>query len=194
MEIPGKTMNSIVKDATDLRDEAEWRADAHDHSAKWHRKWGVRLGVAATILSAIVGIPLFAIAVGKLGLDVKGNLPIPPAGVLAQVLFYTVIISSVLSPVLGALQASLNEPARADKHITSSAGYERLKDRLNSFLEQYEQYKDENLQGTQREDAQKEKDSISEEMRKLKTIIGLTANAEEHAKERLRSSRNRKSS
>ena len=65
-------MNKALTDASEYRYEALWRALEHERSAMWHRKWGVRLGAAATAVSAIVGSAVFVTATTKLGPDGKG--------------------------------------------------------------------------------------------------------------------------
>ena len=64
----GKPMNGILKDASDRRSEAHRRAVAHEVSANAHRRQGVRLGVASTTLSAIVGSAIFITAMSQLHL------------------------------------------------------------------------------------------------------------------------------
>jgi len=174
-------MDSLVEDAIDLQYEAEWRASAHDRSAKWHRKWAVRLGAAATILSAIVGLSIFGLALKKFGLDGNGNTVIPLAGIGAQITFYFVVGCSILSPILGALQTFLNEREEVEKHLKCATQFTVLRFRLAEFLDQYSGGE---LSPAHRGNARKELTSIAAEIEKSKEIVVLTSRAEEHAKGR----------
>jgi hypothetical protein len=86
---------------------------------------------------------------------------------------------STLSPVLSGWQTSLNDPAQAAKHTSSSAEYYHLEDRLESFVRRFE---DVNLAGKEREDALKELKDISEAMKKVRAdSLPLTDRAYAHA-------------
>lgn len=175
-------MNSLVEDAIDLQHEAEWRETAHDHSAKWHRTWAVRPGATATILSTIVGLSIFTVALKKFGLDGNGNVAIPPAGLGAQIIFYIVVSCSVLSPILGALQTFLHEREDVEKHMKCATQFAVLRFRLAEFLDQYSGGE---LSPALRGNARKELTSIAAAIEQLRAIVVLTARAEKHAKSRI---------
>ena len=157
-------MNEILIDAANYRSEVYRRAVAHEVSAEYHRKLGVQLGLTSTALSAIVGSAVFVTIVSQLGLDARGTLSIPHE-FWPRAFFYSVAGLSILSPVLGVCQAYLNEPAEVKAHTTSSAGYYRVRDRLDTFIRRYEVI---DLVGNVREDALKEMDEISKDMEGLR--------------------------
>jgi hypothetical protein len=145
----------------------------------WHRKWGVRLGAAATIVSAIVGSAIFLMAVTKFGLDGNHTLSIPRE-FLPLALFYSVIGLSVLSPVLSGLLTYLNEPEQVGKHTSSWADHSHVKDLCDALIR--------NLDVMRREDANKKLEDIEEAMARArdKETIRLTDRAINHAKERIK--------
>lgn len=179
-------MDGIITDASDSRNDAHRRAVAHEVSAEYHRKVGVRLGLASTALSAIASASVFAAVTASLGLDGKGTLTIPQE-FWPLVLFYGVIALLILAPVLGAWQTYLNEPDQVKRHTSSSAGYYHEKERLDRFVRKYENV---NLADEARESAMKELAEISTAIAKLRDqSIPLTARAYEETDKRLSSGR-----
>lgn len=177
-------MDGVITDASDSRNDAYRRAVAHEVSAEYHRKVGVRLGLASTALSAIAGASVFATVTASLGLDGKGTLTIPQT-FWPLVLFYGVIALLILAPVLSAWQTYLNEPDQVKRHTSSSAGYYHQKERLDRFVRKYENV---NLVGEGRESAMKELDEISAAIATLREQgIPLAARAFEEADKRIRS-------
>src|SRR4051794_35100898 len=110
----------------DIREKAEkyWvlaamRAVAHENSAEWHRGRGVRLGVIATGLSAVVGSAVFVAVAKQLGPGEGTSLP---TGALAGLFFYFVLgLLLVSAPVLTGIHTYLNHPQQAERHKASSA-------------------------------------------------------------------------
>jgi hypothetical protein len=173
-------MDGIITDASNSRNDAHRRAVAHELSAEWHRKVGVRLGLA------IASASIFATVTASLGLDGKGTLTIPQE-FWSLVLFYGVIALLILAPVISAWQTSLNEPDQVKRHTSDSAGYYREKERLDRFIRKYENV---NLADEARESAIKELDEISTAIAKLREkSISLTTRAYKDADKRLSSGR-----
>ncbi|HEU4556887.1 MAG TPA: hypothetical protein VFS20_03520, partial [Longimicrobium sp.] len=82
---------------------------------------------------------------------------------------------AVLSPVLTGVQTFLNHPAQAQKHSDSSARYNRLKRRLDSFISKYGGAP---LTGRKLEEALKEQGEISDDIEEEDAkSIPLTAQA-----------------
>lgn len=178
-------MNGILAEAQEKRADAYRRAVAHELSAEWHRKVGVRLGLVSTILTAIVGTSIFTIVIASLGLEGKGTLTVPQ-GIGPLIVFYGVIVLSILSPVLSACHAYLNEPDQVARHTSSSVSYYRFKDQLDGFLRKYEIA---NLIDEAQENAEKELDEITLEMAKEREkpgSISLTERAYKDADERIK--------
>lgn len=173
-------MDQILTDAIKYRDEAEWKEVAHQFSADWHRRWGVRLGAVATILSALVGSAIFLTATTQLGLTGKGTLSIPqtPSGLA---LFYSVVGLSVLSPILSGLNTFLNEPEHVKQHMLSMSDYSGALKDLDSFIRKYGAVI---LNDKEREDAEKELKGISEGMNKNRIL--LTGHAIDKAKKHIK--------
>jgi hypothetical protein len=94
------------------------RAVAHETCADFHRSRSVLFGVGATASSAIAGVAMFLIAANQINLGVEGGWA------------YAVGLLSLLSPVLFGLHANLRDAERAQAHKTASAGYYRLKQKL----------------------------------------------------------------
>src|SRR5262245_48727965 len=115
-------MNAILAKAKEYRDLVAMRAIAHELSAEWHRSRGVRLGVAATAISALVGSVIFATATSQLGLDGKGSISLP-TGVGGWLLYVSFGLLLITAPVLSGVNTYLNFPEQAEKHRTSCAGY-----------------------------------------------------------------------
>ena len=175
-------MSEILLNAKVDRLEAQLRAVAHERSAEWHRKMGVRLGIATTIVSAIVGSAVFVTVTTQLGISGKGTLSIPQ-DFLARGLFYIVLGLSILSPILAGLQTYLNEPGQAAKHTSSAAEYSHVKQRFDDFIGRYEAP---NLDGKEREEAIKEKAAISDTMEKVKKdAIPLTEDLQAEIRKQL---------
>ncbi|HEY6881834.1 MAG TPA: hypothetical protein VI299_27590 [Polyangiales bacterium] len=94
------------------------RAVAHETCADYHRARGVLFGVGATAASALAGIAMFAIAAQRVDLGFAGGW------------MYAVGLLSLLPPVLLGIHANLRDAERAQAHKTASAGYFRLKQKL----------------------------------------------------------------
>lgn len=175
-------MNDIIIKATDYRKDVARRAVAHELSGEYHRHRGVPLGIAATVVSAIVGSAIFITITAKLGFDGGSTISIPSRG-WTLLAFIGFGLLSILAPILTGLQSHLNHPGQAEKHRASSADYYRLQQRLDFFLSRYH---GENFKGEMREDALKELNDISREIETAKKIsISLTAKAYEHADRQL---------
>ncbi len=177
-------MNKIIKDASDGERDAHRREIAHEHSARWHRKVGVRLGIASTVLSTIVSTSVFASIAKYLGLNGKGTLTIPQE-FLPLLLFYGIVILLILSPVLSAVLTYLNEPDQVAKHTSASADYYLLKERLGMFISKYENV---DFTDETRRRSEKELEELSIAMAKLrKESIQLTPRALRGANEEINS-------
>lgn len=175
-------MNSALMNAMAKKTEPKWRALAHELSAEWHRRVGVRLGLVSTALSAIVSTSIFAAVTATLGIDAKGSLTIPQQ-TAPLLCFYAVITLLIISPVFSAVQAYLNEPDQVKRHTSASAGYYRQVDRLDRVIEEYEATSPD---GTPSETARKEMDDISTAMEKLRAeSIPLARRAIADAKRQL---------
>jgi hypothetical protein len=130
-------MNDVVATAKDYLRVVARRAIAHEKSAEWHRKRGAQLGVWSTILSAVVGTTIFATIASQLGPNGGGQINFPQGG-KAFFLYLAVFAPLILSPVLTAVHAYVNDPSQAEKHKRSWAGYYRLQQRIELLLLKYE--------------------------------------------------------
>lgn len=125
-------MKEIQEDAQKYRAEAHFREIAHDISAEYHRKRGVRFGLITTVLSSIVGTAVF-IAATKFVVSDKGVL-LEPTETLSPALFYTIVGISILAPVLSACQQYLKDPDETEKHQFGVRHYSNVTVRLDAFL------------------------------------------------------------
>jgi hypothetical protein len=94
------------------------RAVAHEACADFHRSRSVLFGVSATAASAIAGVAMFLIAANQVDFGFSGGHA------------YAIGLLSLLSPVLIGIHANLRDAERAQAHKTASAGYFRLKQKL----------------------------------------------------------------
>ncbi len=94
------------------------RAVAHEACADFHRSRGVLYGASAIVVSALGGVAMFLIAANVIrpGLDNAWT--------------YAIGMLALLSPVLLGIHANLRDAERAQAHRTASAGYFRLKQKL----------------------------------------------------------------
>jgi hypothetical protein len=94
------------------------RAVAHETCADFHRSRSILFGVGATAASALSGIAMFLIAANQLrpGFDAAWT--------------YAIGMLALLPPVLLGIHANLRDAERAQAHRTASAGYFRLKQKL----------------------------------------------------------------
>ena len=70
-------MNETLTNARANRSDAGRRAVAHELSAEYHRHRGVQFGVAATVVSAIVGSAVFVTLTRTIGLDGGETISFP---------------------------------------------------------------------------------------------------------------------
>ncbi|HEX5660041.1 MAG TPA: hypothetical protein VFX59_22750 [Polyangiales bacterium] len=94
------------------------RAVAHETSADFHRSRSVLFGAGATLASAISGVAMFLIAANQLRPGFEGGWT------------YAIGVLALLPPVLLGMHANLRDAERAQAHRTASAGYYRLKQKL----------------------------------------------------------------
>lgn len=175
-------MKDVLATAKEYWKEVAKRAIAHEKSAEWHRKRGAKLGVGATIISAVVGTTIFATITSQLGLDGKASITFPQGG-MALLLYIVIFAPLILAPVLTGVHAYVNDPEQAEKHKRSWAGYYRLQQRIDLFLLKYA---DANAEGDKREEAIKELDAISKEIESLRDdSITLTHRAYADADEEM---------
>jgi hypothetical protein len=153
-------MNDILTKAKEYRKLVATRAIAHEKSAEWHYHWGVRLGLAATVLSAAVGSAIFVAVTKQLGLAGQGSIPFPTGG-WAWLIYFVFGLLLIAAPVLTGVQTYLNHPEQAARHKASWAGYYRQQQRLDLFLLRYA---DVNSAATKRDEALKELEDITKEI------------------------------
>jgi hypothetical protein len=96
-------MNDILTKAKEYWKLVATRAIAHEKSAEWHRHRGTKLGVAATVLSAVVSTAIFATVTSQLGLNGKITIP---QGTSALLIYFVVSLLLILAPVGGELLKS----------------------------------------------------------------------------------------
>jgi hypothetical protein len=167
-------MKDILATAKEYWKVVARRAIAHEKSAEWHRKRGAKLGVGATILSAVVGTAIFATITSQLGLDGKASITFPQGG-WAILLYLLVFAPLILAPVLTGVHTQVNDPEQAEKHKRSWSGYYQIQQRLDLFLLRYA---DATEQSNRREEAIKELEVISKEIKSLcDESITLTSRA-----------------
>jgi len=154
-------MNDILSKAKEYRKLVARRAIAHEGSAEWHRSWGVRLGIAATAISALVGSVIFVTVTKQLGLEGPDRLSLPTGGWGWLIIYSVFGLFLISAPVLSGVNTFLNFPEQAEKHRASCAGYYRLQQRIDLFLLRYA---DVNSAATTREESLKELDDISKEI------------------------------
>jgi MFS family permease len=93
----------------------------------------MRLGIVATIVSALVGTALFAGLARQFGTDDKQ----PVLGLTSGWLwlgFAIIALLSISAPVLTGLQTFLKYSEQAEKHKATAVSYDRLRQRLDVFL------------------------------------------------------------
>jgi hypothetical protein len=180
-------MNDILTKAEEYWVLVATRAIAHENSAEWHRHRGTVLGVAATVLSAVVSTAIFATVTSQLGLNKTGTITVPQ-GRWALLIYFVVGLLLILAPVLTGVQTYLKHPEQADKHRISWAGYYRLQQRIDFFLLRYA---DVNAAASVREEALKDLGDISKEIEdQCRSSITLTRGAYDEAKGELQQAKN----
>jgi hypothetical protein len=167
-------MKEVLATAEEYRKVVARRAIAHERSAEWHRKRGAKLGVSATILSAVVGTAIFATITSQLGLDGKASITFPQGG-WAILVYLLVFAPLILAPVMIGVHTHVNDPEQAEKHKHSWAGYYQIQQRLDLFLLKYADIGDQcDIKG----EAIKELEVISMEIKDLcDESITLTSRA-----------------
>lgn len=181
-------MNDILEKAKEYWKLVATKAIAHEVSAEYHRARGVRLGIVATALSAMVGTAIFAIITKQLGLDGQGNISLLTGG-WAWVISGGFGLFLILAPVLTGVHTYLNDPQQAERHQASSARYYRLEQTIDRFLLRYT---DANSATTKREEALKEFEDISKEIEAVTdNSLTLTDSAYAKATARLAARRHR---
>jgi len=175
-------MNEILTKAEEYWVLVATRAIAHENSAEWHRHRGTVLGVAATVLSAVVSTAIFATVTSQVGLNKTGTITVPQ-GRWALLIYFVVGLLLILAPVLTGVQTYLKHPEQPDRHRISWAGYYRLQQRIDFFLLRYA---DVNAAATVREEALRDLGDISKEIEdQCRSGITLTRGAYDEAKEEL---------
>src|SRR5215216_6666539 len=110
-------MKDILDQAESYRKDISMRAIAHELSSMWHRRRGVWLGGAATVLSAAIGTSIFATVATQLR---EGKLELSDfSGWKYWLIFGAFGFVLVLSPVLTGMQAYLKHPEQAATHKVS---------------------------------------------------------------------------
>jgi hypothetical protein len=129
-------MEDILQNAREYLILVHLRMDAHYGSSEWHRARGVRWGVIATLLSAIVSSALFAALTKQVGINGQLAILVPTSGWGWSI---TLLIGAllVLSPALTGVTTYLNDPDQAQRHNTSAAKYFGVKQRLDLFILRY---------------------------------------------------------
>ena len=178
-------MSDICDQAKQYRNDVEMRALAHEASSEWHRKRGVQLGAAATLLSAVVGTSIFVTLTTQLN---EGKLDLSRFGFgggKSWVILSALGFILVLSPVLAGMQSFLKHPEQAATHKASYVAYCRLQQRIDLFLLRYP---DDSSTNTERIRALEQLDAISRGIEKAATnSITLTKPAyDSAAKKRLK--------
>jgi len=156
-------MKDICDQAKQYRKDVEIKANAHEASSEWHRRRGVWLGGAATVLSAVVGTSIFVTLTTQLN---EGKLNLSGFG-LGDWKFWALGAFGfvlVLSPVLTGMQAYLKHPEQAATHKASYVGYCRLQQRIDLFLLRYP---DNDSANTDRMRALEQLDAISRDIEKV---------------------------
>ena len=93
----------------------------------------MRLGIAATTVSALVGTALFAGLARQFGTDGKQAIAGFPSGWL-WVGFAMIALLSIGAPVLTGLQTFLKYSEQAERHKATAVSYDRLRQRLDVFM------------------------------------------------------------
>jgi hypothetical protein len=167
-------MKKIIEDATNDRYDAKRRAIGHEFAANHHRRRGVQFGIAATVVSSIVGSAIVAKISTTLTEVGGGTILAHPEG-WTRLAYVAVGLLSILAPVLTGLQAFLRHPEQTAKHTSSSAEYDRLSKRLAAFIDRYGGRE---LSETEGENGLKEWQEISNDKERiLKDAIALTPRA-----------------
>jgi len=157
-------MKDILDQVEAYRKDINMRAIAHELSSEWHRRQGVRLGGAATVLSAVVGTSIFATVTTQLH---EGKLDFSGFNDWKYWLIFGAFgFVLVLSPVLTGMQAYLKHPEQAATHKVSYVRYRRLQQRIDLFLLQYG---DVNSSNRDRMRALAQLDAISRDIEKVAT-------------------------
>ena len=155
-------MKDILDQAESYRKDIGMRVTAHELSSMWHRRRGVLLGGAATILSAAIGTSIFATVTTQLR---EGKLDFSDFNGWKYLLIFGAFgLVLVLSPVLTGMQAYLRHPEQAATHKISYVRYCRLEQRIDIFLLQYGDVNSSNIDRTR---ALSQLDAISRDMEKV---------------------------
>lgn len=106
-----------------LRNGAQIARDNHEYAAMRHARHHFQLGIAATILTAVVGTAVFAsMAKDSIALWAK----------------IVVALISLLAAVATALQAFLGLEKRAESHRSTRAEYDAIARKIDLFLADYD--------------------------------------------------------
>ena len=169
-------MNDIREKENEYRTEVAMRAIAHERSAEWHRKRGTILGVAATVISAVMGSSIITAATSHIK---DGHIDLP-TGFLPSLIYFCLAFGLILAPVLSGIQTYLNDPEQAEKHRITSAGYYRLQRQIDILQLQHS---DEKVPDPHRDEALQSFGNIAAQIENLQThSITLTPRAIERAK------------
>ena len=125
-------MNDLYQKALDYREYAAIKSNAYYATANHHRRNHMRLGVIATIVSALVGTALFAGLATRFNVD--GKQPFAAPSGWAVFAFLIVAALSIASPILTGLQTFLKYAEQAEKDRSTAVGYDNLRQRLDLFM------------------------------------------------------------
>jgi hypothetical protein len=125
-------MLDLTEKALIYQEFAATKANAHYAMADYCRRNHMRLGVAATVVSTLVGSAVFAGMATRVGTS-SGTLPedLEAWGVMAYV---AIAILSISAPVLTGLQTFLKYAEQAERHSSTAVGYDILRQRLDLFM------------------------------------------------------------
>jgi hypothetical protein len=146
----------ILEKAVSYQEFAATKANAYYATAHYYRSNHMRLGIVATIVSALVGTALFAGLATQFQADGKQtSLNLHGWTILG---FCLVALLSISAPVLTGLQTFLKYSEQAESHRATAIGYDGLRQRLDLFRLTFEDAPD-----SEQANALKEFGSIIEE-------------------------------
>ncbi len=126
-------MKDILKKALIYQEFAATKSNAYYATADYYRRNHMRLGIVATIVSALVGTALFAGLARQFGTDGKQAVGGSASGWL-WVAFAFIALLSISAPVLTGLQTFLKYSEQAEKHKATAVSYDHLRSRLDVFM------------------------------------------------------------
>ncbi|MFY9555435.1 MAG: hypothetical protein WAV47_12055, partial [Blastocatellia bacterium] len=126
----GSSMHDLLKLLSDYHLEVETRAFAHYSSSNYHRRMGVRWGIAASGLTGSAGLATLAGAAMQLD-PVKAALVQLGPSIIPKITFLAIVLFAFA--IASALEAFLAHPKQAASHMSSYAGYSHAMRRLETL-------------------------------------------------------------